>query len=451
MVVYGRDYETNDDQESFEPDWNDLSLYDEQVLAFEEKHAHKNYLRRHWAGHLSLPVSYWVNGFLLSIALAAGAEFLADKAGRQWGSLRLLAIFALSFLAVYFLVWIWSSVGIWRSAYWHRRRGGSPGWGIAARALILVSAAATLYRSGDLALQATELGQLAAGRDSLGEIAEMKVSDDGRDLVLRGHIAAGAADRFQSVLDANRGVRAVVLTSPGGRMLESGRIAAMIRERGLDTRVDDFCMSACTDLLLAGRMRTAPNRARIGFHQPDFPGMSAYELRGAVEQTRNRYLEAGVESGFVWRAMATPASGMWFPTNDELFAANVLTGSDIVVTSFGDGKRAAGRAESLSERRLRADLQADAARINASGPRKLDALTTLDRATATNFTLTHFYTVKTDGRSVNRKQPGMAAALRNQVCGDPGASAAVRDGARFEFVYRDKAGKRLFEISVTQC
>ena len=448
MVEYGRAYAQNDDQELFEPDWNDLSLYDDELTAFDERYGGRNYLLRHWAGHLSLPLSYWINGALLSIAVAAAAEYLSRKAEEDWGSLRLLAIVGLGYFAVATLVWIWSSVGIWRSAYWHRRRGGSAGWGFAARALIIVGAVATLFRSGDLALQAAEFGTLAAGRDSIGAIAEMRI--EGSELVLRGNIAAGAADRFEALLEANPGVTGVVLTSAGGRMLESGRMAAAIRKRGLDTRVDDHCMSACTDLLVAGRARTAPNRARIGFHQPDFPGIGESERQSGIEKWRRRYLDAGVEWGFVWRAMATPASGMWFPTPDELVEANVLTSPDIVVSRSGSGARAARR-ESLSDKRLKADLAAEAARNNAKAPIPLDEHVTLDRVEARGFTLTNFYTVRMANIDVPTSRRDMSANLQQEVCGTPQSQSAVRDGASFVFVYRTPAGKKLFDVSVTEC
>lgn len=451
MADYSRAYAENDDQQLFEPDWNDLSLYDEEVLAFDEKHGHKNYFRRHWAGHLPLPVAYWINGALLSAAIALAAEALIGKAERDWGSLQILAIVALCYFAVSTLAWIWSSVGIWRSAYWHRRRGGAYGWGIAARALIILTATATLYRSGDLALQAAELGTLATGRDSLGAIADMKVSPDGSELVLRGTIAAGAADRFEALLRASPAVKAVILTSRGGRELESGRMAALIRERGLDTRVDDYCMSACTDLLLAGRSRTAPNLARIGFHQPDFPGINAAERRVGIEKARARYLEAGVDENFVWRAMATPPDNMWFPTSDELFAANVLTGPDFVVTGSRGGKSGTSRPASLSEQRLRDELRSEAARINASPPVRIDAQTTLDRAAADGLTLTYFYTVNRSDIDVAASRPRLTAALRRELCSKPQEAAAIGDGARFVFAYRDSRGRRLLDVPIGDC
>ena len=331
MHAYGDEYEQGDDHAVFDVDLDDQSLYDEEVLAFDARVGKRNYLRRHWAGHLSLPLSYWVNGVLLAAIIATAAEFVAVKLRSGGGSLRGIAILALCYLVVGAVFWLWSSVGIWRSAYWHRRRGGAVGWAVGARVLIVLSVVATLYRSGDIALQAAELRDLAAGRDSLGAIAQMRVSPDGRDLLVSGAIAAGSAERFAEVLAGAPGVEKVVLTSVGGRMLEAGRMADLIRARGLDTQVQDHCMSACTNLLLAGRDRFAAEDARIGFHQPSFPGASADELRDAIAETRESYLAAGVDPLFAARAMAVPAQGMWFPSFNELETARVLTGTEPIV------------------------------------------------------------------------------------------------------------------------
>ncbi len=318
MAIYSR-YEGNlDEAIVFEPDYDDPRLYDEQVLAWDEKHGHRSYLLRHWVGHLSLPVSYWVNGALLPALILALVEFIAVEVKAKWASLQALSAVALIYLLVSLIVWVWSSVGIWRSAYWHRRRGGSAGWGLAARTLVLIGAAGAIYRSGDLALQARELGHLAVGEDTIGAVAAMSVSKDGRELMLKGPLAEGAADRFQTVLDASPKVREIALSSPGGRMFEAEKMADAVHKRGLDTRVVDQCMSACTTVLLAGRERSAPRTAQIGFHQPTFPGLRGAELDGMIRHARDEYVAAGVNEAFVWHAMATPASSIWVPTPDEL-------------------------------------------------------------------------------------------------------------------------------------
>lgn len=446
-IRYGREYEEGDEELVFDPDIYDQAQYDEEVVAWDEKNRDKNYLQRHWAGHLSLPVSYWVNGALLSALILAAVEYLAGRMADEGGSLRGIAIVALVYLGVSALLWVWSSVGIWRSAYWHRRRGGTPGWGLAARTAVALSLAVTLFRSGDLALQATELGTLARGRDSIGQIARMTVSEDGKQLLVQGNLAAGAAERFESVLGAGRNVKEVVLSSPGGRMLEAERMAALIRDKGLDTRVADHCMSACTSLLLAGRTRTAPETAKIGFHQPSFPGVSAYALGDAIERTRAEYLAAGVDQRFVWRALATPAQSMWFPTPEELVEGRVLTGSDVFVAEGGGPPRR----ETLDEMRLRRQMQATAARMNARGPVRVGQFTTLERASASGTTLTQHYRVEIERLDVAGSKANLTRSFRREICSSAESVTAVRQGGRFVLSYKDGRGRPVFDVVVEQC
>jgi hypothetical protein len=446
-IQYGREYEEGDEELVFDADIYDQAQYDEEVLAWDEKNQGKNYLQRHWAGHLSLPVAYWVNGALLSALILAAVEYLIRRLAEGGGSLRGIAIVALVYLVFSALLWVWSSVGIWRSAYWHRRRGGTPGWGLAARTLVVLSLVVTLFRSGDLTLQATELGILARGRDSIGEIARMTVSKDGRQLHVNGNIAAGAAERFEARLRESPAVKEILLTSPGGRMLEAERMAAAIRKRGLDTRVQDHCLSACTSLLLAGRTRTAPETARIGFHQPSFPGLSSYDLSDAVERTRAEYLAAGVESQFVRRALATPAQSMWVPAPEQLIEAGVLTGSDVFVTE-GPG---APRRETLGEMRVRRQMQAIAAQINSRGPVRVNDISTMERASASGTTLTEHYRIETDRLDVAGSRSNLTRSYRREICSNVETALMVSEGGRFVLSYKDGRGRQVFEVVIEKC
>lgn len=447
MVLYGREYEEGDEELVFDADIYDQAQYDEEVLAWDEKNRGRNYLQRHWAGHLPLPVSYWVNGALLSALIIAAVEYLIRRIAEGGGSLRGMAIVSLVYLGFSAILWVWSSVGIWRSAYWHHRRGGTHGWGLAARTALVLSLILTLFRSGDLTLQATELGILARGRDSIGEIARMTVSKDGKELLLSGNLAAGAAERFESLLERNPAVKEVVLTSPGGRMLEAQRMAASIRKRELDTRVEDHCMSACTSLLLAGRTRIAPETARIGFHQPSFPGLNAYELGDAIERTRAEYLAAGVDERFVQRALATPAQSMWVPAPEQLVEARVLTSSDVFVTE-GPG---APRRETLSEMRVRRQMQAIAAQINAKGPVRVDDITVMERASVSGTTLTEHYRIETARLDVAGSRANLTRSYRREICSSVEAVTLVRQGGRFALSYADGKGRRVFDVMIASC
>src|SRR5277367_2336774 len=97
----------------------------------------KNYLLRHWRGECSLAVSYWLNGLLPVIPVAAIALLVgvALREGRQpWLYLTgMLLIWSIVILTV-----IWQSVGTWRSATRTRRLRGRRFWPVVAKVMIVV-------------------------------------------------------------------------------------------------------------------------------------------------------------------------------------------------------------------------------------------------------------------------------------------------------------------------
>lgn len=155
--------------------------------------------------------------------------------------------------------------------------------------------------------------------------ARLTLSADGESLLLDGPLEQGVAAKFKAVIEAAPNLRTIVLQSDGGRLGEAIDISEIVHSKGLDTYVESWCASACTIILLAGRDRAASPSARIGFHQPIFPTAKASDIPTLRSVSRRIYDNAGVQPTFTDRAFATPASGMWFPSSDELQAAHVLT------------------------------------------------------------------------------------------------------------------------------
>jgi hypothetical protein len=95
----------------------------------EVSRARSNYIARHWRGELSLPVSYWVNGWLLSTGYFVGMSFIVDyPAPSVTYAVGLLIVMALGFA-----LQIWQLIGLWRSAGTHAVRGGRQIWASLAR------------------------------------------------------------------------------------------------------------------------------------------------------------------------------------------------------------------------------------------------------------------------------------------------------------------------------
>ncbi len=90
-----------------------------------------SYLVRHWRGELSLPVSYFVNGMPLYVALSLlWIAFLFSDSSIA----ELIALAIATFVIIF-----WQAVGIFRSASNHVSLGGSNIWAGAAKVMVILS------------------------------------------------------------------------------------------------------------------------------------------------------------------------------------------------------------------------------------------------------------------------------------------------------------------------
>ncbi|WP_158255411.1 GYF domain-containing protein [Rhodopseudomonas palustris] len=285
-----------------------------------------NYITRHWRGDLSLPVSYWVNGFLGNIATAGAIIFLGkglDFKDEFRPEIALAS--ATAIWATIVLVATWQVVGVWRSATHYSEQHVRSYWGGIAKFVVFLAA---LKLGGQILTNAipqiTEFARIYAGDASVGKY-KFHVINDGRELELVGGITFGAAKDLESFADALSSLKTVRLTSNGGRISEAARIAAQIRKRGLNTYVPTYCVSACTIAFLGGQQRLVGTSAKLGFHQPDFPGISAEDRRELIAEEERRLTSLGVSPAFARKVNSTPPSDMWFPTLSELKSGGLVT------------------------------------------------------------------------------------------------------------------------------
>ncbi len=408
----------------------------------DEQDLDENFVVRHWRGHLSLQKSW----FLVGGALSAIVFVMLDAALAWFGgwtdSLQSVAIATLLFFLSFLVVRTWAIVGIWRSADHHGARGGSEAWALIAKLLLILGVLLSLFQAGNYGLMVAEYGRLALGRDTLGKPIAMELVDDGRTLSLNGAFASGSWPAFKRMVEANPAIELITLASPGGRIFDADKIAGLIRAKGIDTQVIDQCASACTIVLLAGRHRMAGRLSKVGFHQPDFPGMDPATRTSAIADNSRLYREAGIKQPFIDRMMATAPSNMWYPTYDELIDAGVLTGDETPV---------AGRAPPIDSVAI-----ALAREVEASLPRlpiRIDQLTQLTGVTADKRVLRMDYRIARligpdQARAIGR---AMAGSLKLETCGVPTMRRYVDAGATLTMAYRDQRNRHLFEVAVSSC
>lgn len=171
---------------------------------------------------------------------------------------------------------------------------------------------------------------------------KIHVSEDGETVYFTGMLSEGSFLKFEAVLRDAPKARRLVLGSIGGLTVEGRLIAALVRKRRLDTHVEFYCASACTQVFVSGRERVIGPRAKLGFHQAvvvDKEGQ-AKGVRRATERKlhptliygingndtlRLAYEQAGIDPAFIAKVLDTRHADMWTPEAKELLAARVIT------------------------------------------------------------------------------------------------------------------------------
>jgi hypothetical protein len=273
----------------------------------------------HWRGELQPLSAFLVAGLVVpllataAIGLATGAVLLTAE------DLRTVAVVGLAHAGLIAAVAAWALVGVIRTLW--RMDSGPRAAGLL---LLLVAILATaVLRLPSWIATGTEYVALARGADPMGVSADIIL--DGDEITISGMLSQGTADRFAAVLGKAKGVTRIYLDSPGGRMLEASRMAAMIQTAKVDTTVDGECMSACTTLLLAGEERCMLAEASIGFHQATADGNDRLDDALIGSEQADELIAAGVDAKFARRAAAIPNADMWTPSEREMLDAGVLT------------------------------------------------------------------------------------------------------------------------------
>jgi hypothetical protein len=233
-----------------------------------------SYFYRHWRGHLSLPVSYWVNCFAVSALLAilvltviSGLDFTE--------SFRISALVIIFIWLVVSAVPVWQIVGTWRSATQYSQAHPQKYWGGATKFVLVLGALGSLNTLITTAgPQIAEYWRIASGSDPFGTYT-LRVLRDSTEFEISGPLGFGISKAVSDQLRLYPSVKLIHLNSQGGRILEARNLAELIQERGLATYTATGCYSACVIAYAAGTERLIASQAKLGFHQYDFPGLRA--------------------------------------------------------------------------------------------------------------------------------------------------------------------------------
>ncbi len=298
-----------------------------------------NYLVRHWRGQLSLGVSYWVNGVLLSIVLGLGVFLSVLSAVFRLGTPLFIALFddtlappgidlqtgaiaGLLFIALLAAITLWQLVGIWRSASNNARKTGRWFWPRVAKVLVVLYLLGTTFQIGTTGSNlASVLGALE-GPDFSHYVIERR---GGSDLVLSGAINERSVGDVIGALD-DPSITILRITSQGGLVDPAHRLGRYIRDNDVTVIAEGECVSACVMVLAASPAAAVSPGTTVMFQRveplaefanPDLRQQRALSLREAVEV----YREFGIAE---WAIETAGRQQSWRPTLDQMIRMNLI-------------------------------------------------------------------------------------------------------------------------------
>ncbi|HIA49053.1 MAG TPA: zinc ribbon domain-containing protein, partial [Acidobacteria bacterium] len=165
-----------------------------------------NWFVKHWYGDLPLAQSFWVNGFILFFVFDFGEWVLESFFPISEISLVTLYRWYAGVYVVRIIAFVWQSVGCWRSAQRHLKRGGSILWPRAAQGLIFLG---FLFTIVVVPVAVHLLGQvIGLGANSNYTLT---ISADGEELAVVGDMAFDLPDEVAELLEQETTISSVNL------------------------------------------------------------------------------------------------------------------------------------------------------------------------------------------------------------------------------------------------
>ncbi|MCZ4352428.1 ATP-dependent Clp protease proteolytic subunit [Roseovarius aestuarii] len=191
------------------------------------------------------------------------------------------------------------------------------------------------YAPRDTPLEQTRPGAPQRPYQSTGDMpSRLEFLRAGDVLRVTGTIEDGDSVRFSKALEAEEGINALRLNSPGGSVRDALDIGRAIRAAELDTVMGavDVCFSACPYILAGGRERRVHPDAQVGVHQHYFGAKTVLPAFLAVESIQRGQGEVmtflddmGVDTLIMQHALSTPPDEIYILLQDELLSYRMAT------------------------------------------------------------------------------------------------------------------------------
>jgi len=284
------------------------------------------YLLNHWQGNHSLAKAFWINSLLVFGAF----NLLSEQIGLFNNPETIITyarLYLLLMIISLLVILPWQIIGLTRTLFRCIKSRKQLIlsffvivfllWELTVLSLIIVKSPQKLMESVYISFSSYETGGY-----------ELSIQEN--TLLLDGKFSYGISKDFEQVLEENPQTKTIIFDSPGGLEFEARNVSSIIKERGLNTYVPEYCVSACISAFIGGKKRQMSFKALLGFHQGS-PSLGSKEftkdeIKDGLYDTIKFYKQQGIDKEFVKRFYRTPPDELWYPRIQELLKQGVITG-----------------------------------------------------------------------------------------------------------------------------
>lgn len=298
------------------------------------------YIQRHWRGELSLAVSFWINSFLLNVAIMLLNAFFSYSGiiENPVSAARFSFIYSAFVLLI---VYPWQIIGLWRSCNNHIGRSGKRFWPRTVQVLIVLGLILSLGKLETSWPVYKDLFHIGFQKDEYGDYT-LKLEKNNSLIHLQGGLSFGVSKDVAKLLKKYPEVKSIILDSYGGRIYEGRELAKIISTYGLDTYSLKGCYSAATTAFIAGKNRFLRIGANLAFHhyKMGYKNLDAYvDMESEQAKDLLIFQQQGINKEFLDKLFNTSHDDLWYPTVDEMLDAGVIHGivnqSDLLPVECG--------------------------------------------------------------------------------------------------------------------
>ena len=286
------------------------------------------YLLNHWQGGHSLARAFWINGVLF-IAIFLFILELLSKINNPANIITYARLYLLLMIVTYTAILPWQIVGTVRTLIRHTKDRKKVIFSLFIIIFLLLELTAfsrMLFLSQQKLIDGVYLSFSSYAKGGY----EVTVDESYENAILvKGEFNRGISKELAKALESNPQTKTIVFNSPGGLEYEARNVSSIIKERGLNTYVPEYCVSACVSAFIGGKKRQISSKASLGFHQGS-PSLyknefTEDEIKDKLYDTIKFYKQQGIDKEFVKRFYRTPPDELWYPRIQELLKQGVVT------------------------------------------------------------------------------------------------------------------------------